>query len=59
MQKQDEEKRKEEQFENLIVHAFQMLLSEDEYTLSYAMAQELYNRICILLFLVPTVIRFG
>ena len=39
------EERKEEALEQLIVYAFQMLLSEDEYKLSYLKAQELYNKI--------------
>ena len=55
MQKEDDERR-EEELERMIMQAFHSLLSEEEYRLSYAMAQELYNRICKVLLLVPTII---
>ena len=48
---------KEEQLEKMIVYALHFLLSEDEYTMSYAMAQELYNRICTILLLVPSSLK--
>lgn len=50
--------RKEEQFEQMIVQAFYSLLSENGYRLSYVMAQELYNKICGILLLVPTAITY-
>jgi len=48
---------KEEQLEKMIVYALHFLLSEDEYTMSYVMAQELYNRICTILLLVPSSLK--
>ncbi|MBQ6844814.1 MAG: hypothetical protein IJO60_09300 [Agathobacter sp.] len=53
----DEDERKEEQLEKMIVYALHSLLSEDEYTMSYAMAQELYNRICTILLLAPSSLK--
>ena len=53
-----EDYRKEEPFEQMIVKAFYLLLSEDRYRLSYVVAQELYNKICDILLLVPTAITY-
>ncbi len=56
MHREEENERREEPMERMIVQAFHSLLAEEEYRLSYAMAQELYNRICRVLLLVPTII---
>lgn len=44
------------QFNILIFNVFQMMLSEEEYQMTHTKAQELYNKICKILFLVPTAI---
>ena len=44
------------QFNILIFNVFQMMLSEEEYQMTHTKAQELYNKICSILFLVPTTI---
>ena len=44
------------QFNILIFSVFQMMLSEEEYQMTHTKAQELYNKICSILFLVPTTI---
>lgn len=49
-----EERIVEVSFDKSVFYAFQMMLTEEEYMLTYEKAQELYNKICILLMLVPT-----
>ena len=56
MQKEVEDNRREEQLERMIVQVFHSFLSNEEHRLSYAKAQKLYNKICSILFLVPTTI---
>lgn len=55
----EEENREDKHFGMVIFNAFQMLLSEDEYTMSHTTAQDLYNKICAVLRLVPTAIKIG
>ena len=59
MNREEEDERKEEQFGVTIRHAFQMVLSEEEYSMSHTTAQNLYNKICAILLLIPTAIRKG
>lgn len=56
MRKAEEEKKREDALERMIIQAFHSFLSDEEYRLSYEMAQKLYNKICSILFLVPTTI---
>lgn len=56
MRKAEEEKKREDALERMIIQAFHFFLSDEEYRLSYEMAQKLYNKICSILFLVPTTI---
>ena len=53
----DEEDERSEALEREIVYAFYTLLLEDEYQMSHERAQELYNRICAIVMLIPTKIK--
>ena len=55
----EENKNDDIQFDNLIFCVFQMMLSDEKYQMSHTKAQELYNKICKILFLVPTQILGG
>lgn len=55
----EEKKDVDIQFNTLIFNVFQMMLSEEEYQMTHTKAQELYNKICKILFLVPTPILGG